>query len=28
MDQKIKDLYPMLTAAIPDNNLLIDIDAH
>ena len=28
MDQKIKDLYPMLTAAIPDNNVLIDIDAH
>ena len=28
MDQKIKDLYPMLTASIPDNNLLIDIDAH
>jgi len=28
MDQKIKDLYPMLTAAILDNNLLIDIDAH
>ena len=28
MDQKLKDLYPMLTAAIPDNNVLIDIDAH
>ena len=28
MDQKIKDLYPMLTAEIPDNNVLIDIDAH
>ena len=28
MDQKIKELYPMLTDAIPDNNLLIDIDAH
>ena len=28
IDQKIKDLYPMLTAAIPNNNVLIDIDAH
>ena len=28
MDQKIKELYPLITAAIPGNNLLIDIDAH
>ena len=28
MDRKVKELYPMLTAAIPDNHLLIDIDAH
>lgn len=28
MDRKVKELYPMLRGAIPDNNLLIDIDAH
>ena len=28
MDQKIKELYPALTSAIPENNLMIDIEAH
>ncbi|SVE30652.1 uncharacterized protein METZ01_LOCUS483506, partial [marine metagenome] len=28
MDQKIKQLYPQITNAIPENNLLIDIEAH
>jgi 3-dehydroquinate synthase len=28
MDRKIKDLYPILKDAIPDSNVLIDIDAH
>ena len=28
MDQKIKNLYPSITAVIMENNLLIDIEAH
>jgi len=28
IDQKIKELYPLITSAIPENNLLIDIEAH
>ena len=28
MDQKIKELYPSITATIPENNLLIIIEAH
>ena len=28
MDQKIKELYNAITAAIPENNLMIDIKAH
>ena len=28
MDQKIKELYPAITATIPKNILLIDIEAH
>ncbi len=28
MDQKIKELYPLISTAIPKNNLLIDIESH